>query len=592
MSEHEDGTDRGVNATDHALLVIWGQYAQCLGIPQGFAKVRMKQKTVKHTPQSKVLEFLVAQLAGLEYMKDISRSAHPLDQDRAVAQAWGAREWADYSGVSRTMRALTEREAAEYIAVLEGSIQAMIDGEVQEALSRGGVILDGDLTPRRVSDSSRTYPEASFGYMQDTLHLGYQVGVISMSSTTYGRLGLSACRYTGKTVSVTQAESLALEAKRRLGRRPLRRTDLLEQRLAQRQLRQQEMRRKVIEADQRLAKASQKATSTAGELERTRVQLAKLEVDYQTRHCPERPNSQLARVRQRTAVLEKRDEQLRKNVIRAQAWFKRRQECLVEWKAETAALGQRHQCFQTENATNAHPIQAVMRLDAGFGDHRNLALLIEMGYEIYTKPFGHWLSGKLSKMSLDRALSWQKVSQNAELMAWKAVQLADFPYPLDLGYERFWQKQADGQSKLVFSALVHFGPQDVCADLLGWFHRYNARQSIEAANKEVRQVFEAQHIKVRTLPAMRLQEYFALFAANFVRFAALWLANQCPQVPDGWQVSHCPRVKEQVKVGAHSPAQLVWFDMGCLVRFTDRSVYAGRSLFPKRQVAIQLTLRI
>lgn len=67
------------------MLVIWGQYAQCLGIPQGFAKVRMKQKTVKHTPQSKVLEFLVAQLAGLEYMKDISGSAHPLDQDRSVA---------------------------------------------------------------------------------------------------------------------------------------------------------------------------------------------------------------------------------------------------------------------------------------------------------------------------------------------------------------------------------------------------------------------------------------------------------------------------------------------------------------------------
>jgi len=592
MSEHEDGTDVEISTTDHAMLVIWGQYAQCLGIPQGFAKVRMKQKMVKHKPQSKVLEFLVAHLAGLEYMKDISRSAHPLDQDRAVAQAWGEREWADYSGVSRTMSALTEREAAQYIAILEESTQAIIDGEVQEALGRGAVILDGDLTPRRVSDSSRTYPEASFGYMQDTLHLGYQVGVISMSSATYGRLGLSACRYTGKTVSVTQGESLVLEAERRLGRRPLRRTDLLEQRLAHRHGVQQEMRRKVTGADQRLAKAKMEAATTAGELEQTRAQLAELEVDYQARQRPERPNSQLARVRQRTEVLEKRLEHHRKNVAQAQAWFKQKQECLVEWKAETAALVQRYQSFQTENAANAHPIQAILRLDAGFGDHRNLALLIEMGYEIYTKPFGNWLSGKLSKMGSDRELSWQKVSQNAELLAWKAVQLEDFPYPVDLGYERFWQKQADGQSKLVFSVLVHFGPRDVCADLPGWFHSYNARQSIEAANKEVRQVFEVQHFKVRTLPSMRLQEYFALFAANFVRFAALWLANQCPQIPDGWQVSHCPRVKEQVKVGAHSPAQLVWFDKDCLIRFTDRSVYAGRSLFLKRQVAIQLTLRI
>jgi hypothetical protein len=73
---------------------------------------------------------------------------------------------------------------------------------------------------------------------------------------------------------------------------------------------------------------------------------------------------------------------------------------------------QRHQSFQAENAANVNPIQAILRLDAGFGDHRNLALLIEMGYEIYTKPFGNWLSGKLSKMSIDRELSWQKVSQN------------------------------------------------------------------------------------------------------------------------------------------------------------------------------------
>ncbi len=592
MSEQEDEADREVSVTDHAMLVIWGQYAQCLGIPQGFAKIRMKQKAVKYKPQSKVLEFLVAHLAGLEYKKDISRSAHPMDQDRAVAQAWGEREWADYSGVSRTMSALTESEAAQYIAVLEESTQAMIDREVQEALGRGAVILDGDLTPRQVSDTSRTYPEASFGYMRDTLHLGYQVGVISMSSATYGRLGLSACRYTGKTVSVTQAEGLVLEAERRLGRRPRRRTDLLEQRLAQRHTKQQELRRKVTEADQQLAKVEREAATIAEELEQARAHLAKLEADYQAQQRLERPNSNLAQVRQRTEVYEKRLNHNQQNVTQAQNRFKQKQERWVEWKAETAAIMRRCQSFQDENAANANPIQAILRLDAGFGDHRNLALLIEMGYEIYTKPFGNWLSGKLSQMSIDRELSWQKVSQNAEFLAWKAVQLEDFPYPLDLGYERFWQRQANGQSKLAFSVLVHFGPQDVCADLRGWFHSYNARQSIEAANKEVRQVFEVQHIKVRSLPAMRLQEYFALFAANFVRFAALWLANQCPQTPDGWQVSHCPRVKEQVKVGAHSPARLEWFGKECLVRFTDRSVYAGRSFLLKRQVAIQLTLRI
>ena len=56
MSDNET-----VLETNHAMLVVWGQYAHCLGIPQEFAQVPMSQKTVEHSPQSKVLEFLVAQ---------------------------------------------------------------------------------------------------------------------------------------------------------------------------------------------------------------------------------------------------------------------------------------------------------------------------------------------------------------------------------------------------------------------------------------------------------------------------------------------------------------------------------------------------
>ena len=128
MSEHDI-----IQETDHAMLVVWGQYAHCLGIPQEFAKVPSLQKKVDHSPQGKVLEFLVAQLAGLEYLKDISYSANPLDQDTASANAWGQEGWADYSGVSRTMSALTDDEAERYSAILDKSTQALIDGEVQRA---------------------------------------------------------------------------------------------------------------------------------------------------------------------------------------------------------------------------------------------------------------------------------------------------------------------------------------------------------------------------------------------------------------------------------------------------------------------------
>jgi len=63
-------------------------------------------------PQGKVLEFLVAILAGLRYLQDISLSAHPLDKDSAVAQAWGQEGWADYSGVSRNLSGGVGRKPA------------------------------------------------------------------------------------------------------------------------------------------------------------------------------------------------------------------------------------------------------------------------------------------------------------------------------------------------------------------------------------------------------------------------------------------------------------------------------------------------
>jgi hypothetical protein len=185
----------------------------------------------------------------------------------------------------------------------------------------------------------------------------------------------------------------------------------------------------------------------------------------------------------------------------------------------------------------------------------------------------------------DKRVGWQRVGDNAEMIARKAVSLDGFPYPLDIGYQRFWTG-----NRFRFTALLHFGDQQVTDDLPTWFQDYNARQLIEAGNKEAKQVFEIHHLKVRSRPALRLQEHFALFAANFVRFASKWLSEQCDQVPNAWKNSAQPHVKEQVKVGAHSPATIEWLGQDCLVRFDDRSVYAGRSFTVRRQTAIQLAL--
>jgi hypothetical protein len=89
--------ERAAVLTQHAMLVAWGVYAQELGLVQELSQVQINQKVREHRPQTKVLEFLVAILAGLPHLQDISRSAHPLDQDRIVAEAWGQPAWADYS---------------------------------------------------------------------------------------------------------------------------------------------------------------------------------------------------------------------------------------------------------------------------------------------------------------------------------------------------------------------------------------------------------------------------------------------------------------------------------------------------------------
>ncbi len=219
--------------THHAMLVLWGQYAQQIGLIQTLEAIELRQKKRDHSPQTKVIEFLVANLAGLSHLKDISRSAHPLDQDQAVARAWGQPAWADYSGVSRTLSRMSMAEARQIVQAIDDISRPFIHQEINKALVQSdSLIWDVDLTGRPVSNNSTTYPDVAYGYMSDGVQLGYQAAMVSMHSPTYGRLWLSSTTHPGDTVSCTQAEALALAAEAKTGVRPQRRTNLLAQRLA------------------------------------------------------------------------------------------------------------------------------------------------------------------------------------------------------------------------------------------------------------------------------------------------------------------------------------------------------------------------
>ncbi len=571
--------------TQHALLVAWGQFAQCLGLVQKIAALRLHQKTVRHRPQTKILEFFLAILAGLEYLKDLSFAPHPIARDQAVARAWEQPGWVDHSGVSRCLSELTQEEAEQITGVLAEISQPLLAREIMLALAqRGELVYDGDLTARPVSNTATSYPGAAYGHMGDGVGFGYQAALVSFHSPTYSRWWLSVAPHPGDVISCTQGGALVLAAEAKTGMRPRRRTELLAGRLKaviQQRLVQEQ---RTLDSRQALQKAQAQLPQTAQERETCQAALTEAEEAYPQGQRRVRPHSQPGKLRHRLGVLERRQIRLTKQIPKLERQVGVRQAKLTECQTQELRLRQRLQRFEAENAANPFPIRAVFRLDAGFGTRENVALFIEMGYEVYTKPYSDWLTARLKRQA-SSLTAWLRVGENAEMVAWKARQPSDFPYPLDIGLERFYTG-----ASLRYGTLIHFGDDPVTQDLPGWFHQYNARQTIEAGIKEGKQGFQMHHLKVRSQPGLFLQEQMAVFAANFVRWSAHWLAAQCPQVAESWPVLTQPKLKEQVQVAAHTSAWVSWQEQGCLLRFAELSVYAGRVLPVKKDYTFQLAL--
>ena len=568
MSENEEQ----IQQTQHAFLVAWGQFAQEKGLIQRIEAVKLRQKNYHHRPQTKVLEFLVAILGGLKQLQEISLAAHPLDKDQAAAGAWGQTGWADYSGVSRTMSSLSWEEARAIVTELDAFSQPFLNAELELLCKqKKRLTMDGDLTGIPVSNASTSYPNAAYGHMDDDIQLGYQAGVVSLHTETYWRLWLSGTHHPGDTVSSTQAEALVLAAEARIGMRPLRRTDGLEKRIheyapiletVEERLNTQ---RKVAEnAQERLKQAQLQAVERSQELEI-------VQQTYLASKKSERPTSRLALLRKRAQAALKRRESRKKALDVAQRKLGKTQTRTQLLLKEINTLRQRLERFKQENLTNQQPIEAEFRLDAGFCTYDNIALLVEMGYEVYTKPHNHKVTQAL-RSKVQETATWTRVGANAEMVAWPGLKLKGCPYPLDIALERFHTGKT-----LKHSALCHFGSDPVTQDLPDWFTHYNGRQTIEAGIKESKQVFYLHRIKVRSEPAIFLQERLALFAANFIRWVTHWLAEQ-PQPQENALDIRKMGIKRQVQVGAHVSAQVVRNSEGMLLKFSEHSAFAGKVL--------------
>jgi len=558
--------------TQHAFLVAWGQFAQEIGLVKALEAVPLKQKVYRHKPQTKVLEFLVALMSGLRQLQDISLAAHPLEKDQAVAEAWGQPAWADYTGISRTLSGLNWEEAEALVAALQAVSEPFVAQEVQQVRRQGERLrLDGDLTGLPVSSTSTSYPNAAFGHMNAEVRLGYQAGVVSLASPTYGRMWLSVAHHPGDTVSSTQAENLVLAAEVRLGLRPRRRTDLLQKRIEKLEAIGQPTKDRLMTQQAALERAEQRLSETQAELLERQSRVPELEQAYQERGRMERPTSQLAQARKRLQASQRRLQSRSGKVDQVRKRLEKTKQRLAVHRTEVARLQQRLKRFEQENAAHPDPPEMEFRLDAGFGSYENVALLVEMGYEVYTKPCNHQVVGYLQRQTNDETV-WIRVGANAEMTAWQDFKLVHCAYPLNIALERFHTGK-----KLRHSALLHFGNDPVTANLPAWFAHYNGRQTIEAGIKEAKQVFYLHRIKVRSEPAIFLQEAFVIFAANFIRWAAHWMRAQAEPLENGLALEKLG-IKRQVQVGAHVSARVFRNSGGMLLKFSPHSTFAGKVL--------------
>ena len=569
MSHIQTSPEVPPQMTQHAMLVIWGIFARRIGLVEVVEAVKLKQKKRDHTPQTKVLEFLVAILSGLPYLQDISRSAHPLDQDTVMAEAWGQDAWADYSGVSRTLSQLTSAEVADLVAALDSISQPFIDREVDLALETAGeLVYDADLTGRPVSSTSSSYPNTAFGHMGDAIELGYQAALVSLHSPTYGRLWIANELHPGDTVSMTRTQSLVIAAENRTGRRPRRRTELLGERLALAQSELDTISDVVEDSFQRHREAQGKLHDARLLLREWQQEAHSLAVTYEKEERQQTVHCQLTLSQRKVATYTKRIPRCEKALGIAERRLTRHEAHYAAAQAEVDRLQTHYQRLQADNGANSNPIRATFRLDGGFTSHENLYWLIEMGYDVYTRGRFPKMRDALSATVTDET-DWLRVGGNANMTAWSNTTVDGyFAYPLDVALLHYHTGDTVQRA-----TLLHYGQTDVAADLDGWFHTYNGRQTIEAGIKEGKNVFQMHHLKVRSPEALLLQEHIACFAANFVRFAAEWLVQKAQPTPFSTQSP-----KQMVRVAAHTSAWVqrqgdIWF-----LTFTEQSCYAGYSL--------------
>jgi hypothetical protein len=563
-------TTDDTHLTQHAMLIVWGHFARTIGLLERLAKVPIPQKKVLRYPQEKLAEFLVGLLSGIEYLTDLSEGPAPLAKDRQVAIAWKLQPMADASGVSRTLRACDSEMVQGLADALEAVSQPFLERAVNDLRQRNEMlILDADLTGRPVSSTSQTFPGAAFGYMDGQVRLGYQLAEICLQTRLFGRQWLSAEHHPGNTVSAGCLLSLVQAAERRLGCHPRRRTELVAQRISACEQVIAEGKRLAARQEQRATQQTQRIARLTGQIEVAEAQVRVLvATPASTRQAG--PYSQLNRLRKQIAGWQGQLSRAQTQQTRALEAAKQHRERVQAHEAECQRLQARYERLSQDNAGQPQPPRCRLRMDAGFASGENLTEMIELGYDVDTKSANDAMVQALrQRVRADQ--DWTRVGKNAEMIGWTNYSMNTCPYPLTVGLERFHTPKGRLYAVLLRSQA---GPEAVCPDLPQWFHDYNARQTIEAGNKEEKTTFKVQHLMSHSPAGIEIQAMLTVFAANLVRWADEWIRPRVEQSNRRFDRA-LSSPKRLVRVAANSLATVEHSDGRLLVRFSALSSFEG-----------------
>ncbi len=529
--------------TEHGLLIAFGEFAQHTRLIAGLMSVHIPQK-VQHQvgavpPQTKLVELCAGLLAGIEYLQDLSLGHHPLAKDQAVAEAWDQVCFVHYANVSRTLEACDETTLADLRTVIKSFNQPFIAEAIHDELRAGReIIFDLDLMGQPVSSTSQSYPDVGFGWMDNQIRLGYQLARVCVLTERYGRIWLDGFHHPGDTVSVNCLTELVLAAEQQSGVRPRRRPELVAQRIENLQ-----------PAIQRLeGLCACHATALAAWQAKLNERLGQL---YHLEHTL-RQVADAARkepISRQIATVRRQYDKLQSQLTRRQAVLARQQERLRQNLAERERLQAWRAQLEEDNRLNSDAPLCVCRNDAGFCSGENLSWQIEMGYQVETKSASGKITAALQKRCSAQT-AWVHVGDNAEMTDWSDYHMKACPYPLRVGLERFSLGQ-----QIKHSVLVMYRDTPHQPALGAWFTHYNARQIIEAGNKQMKMVHHVQHLMSHAQYGIQIQVLLTGLACNQTQFIQPWLQSAAEKLTPRNQAD-LSSPKTMVRIMANAPASV------------------------------------